>query len=526
MKFIKFIHFLIFFGAIMAFSSCFKDLDTTPIDKDEAISEVIYQDPSNYKKVLAKIYAGLSVTGQQGPAGQADISGIDEGFGQYVRMLWYHQELTTEEAVIGWNDQTIKDFHEQDWAANDNFIYAMYSRIFYQISICNEFIRETTDEKLDSRNVSADLKKEIAIYRAEARFMRALSYWHALDLFRNVPFVTEADQAGLFFPKQTNANELFAYIEAELKDIEGQLLPARTNEYGRADQAAAWMLLAKLYLNANVYVQQERYTDCIEYCKKVIDAGYTLEPNYFHNFVADNDKSNEIIFAAVYDGIFIQTYGGTTFIIHAAVGGNMPPSDFGIDGGWGGTRTTPTFVGKFDPNDGRANFYTDEQSLEINDISLFDNGYAVQKFTNIKSDGTRGQDATFADTDFPFFRLADAYLMYAEAVLRGGTGGDVNTAVGYINLLRERAFGGNSGNIAAGALNLDFILEERARELYWECHRRTDLVRFGRFSDTDYLWEWKGGVPGGVSTDSKFDIFPIPAADIAANPTLNQNTGY
>ncbi|MCB0520905.1 MAG: RagB/SusD family nutrient uptake outer membrane protein [Lewinellaceae bacterium] len=525
MKFRKYSLFLLLAGTFSLLPSCFNDLDTVPLDKDEAVSEVIYSNPENYKKVLAKIYAGLSTTGQQGPAGQADISGIDEGFGQYIRALWYHQELTTDEAVIAWNDQTIKDFHEQDWSSNDNFIFAMYSRIFYQVSICNEFLRETTEAKLDSRNITGDIRKEIATYRAEARFMRALSYWHAMDLFANPPFYTDAESVGSGNPRQTNRQELFTFLESELKDIEGSLAPPR-NEYGRADQAAAWMLLAKLYINAKVYIGVEKNTECIEYCNKVIGAGYSLEPVYQHNFTADNWKSRENIFSAVYDGINIQTYGGTTFIIHAAIGGDMAPTDYGFNGGWGGTRTTSTFVDKFSPNDGRAMFYEQGQTKEIEDISLFNNGYAITKFTNLNSDGSNGSDREFADTDFPIFRLADAYLMYAEAVLRGGSGGDVNTAVGYINQLRERAYNGTSGNITSGDLTLDFILDERARELYWECHRRTDLIRFGYFSNSPYLWDWKGGVPEGIATDSKYDIFPIPAADRAANPNLQQNDGY
>ena len=197
------------FGVIallMGSVGCFKDLNTEPIDPDVLTAANVYKDPAAYKQVLAKLYAGFAVSGQQGPAGQADISGIDEGFGQYLRGFWYHQELSTDEAVIGWNDQTIKDFHSQTWTASDGFIYAFYSRIFYQISLANEFMRETTDEKLTDRGVDATLKAEIQKYRAEARYLRALSYWHALDLFRNPPFATEDNVVGTFTPDQTNAN--------------------------------------------------------------------------------------------------------------------------------------------------------------------------------------------------------------------------------------------------------------------------------------------------------------------------------
>ena len=227
-------------------TSCVDDLDTVPLDPDITTSGNVYDDPNAYKQVLAKLYAGLAVSGQQGPAGQSDIEGIDEGFGQYLRGFWYHQELSTDEALVGWNDQTIGDFHDQQWTADDGFIFAFYSRVFYQISICNEFLRETTDEKLDGRGVDADLRQEIQGFRAEARFLRALSYWHALDLFRNVPFVTEEDAVGSFFPEQIQAADLFTFIENELLDIESTIAPARTNEYGRADAGAVCYVIGQI----------------------------------------------------------------------------------------------------------------------------------------------------------------------------------------------------------------------------------------------------------------------------------------
>jgi starch-binding outer membrane protein, SusD/RagB family len=511
-------------GFMLIHVSCHKDLDTIPINKDVVTAATVFDDPANYKFVLAKIYAGLALSGQEGPAGMADITGIDEGFGQYLRGYWYHQELPTDEAVIGWNDQTIKDFHYQAWGSSDVFITAFYYRIFYQIALCNEFIRETTDEKLDERGVSGTLREDIGFYRAEARWLRALSYWHALDHFRNVPFVTENDAVGFYFPGQIQGPALFNYIEGELKAIENLMKPARGNEYGRADQACAWTLLAKLYLNASVYTGQERYTDCITYCNKVIDAGYSLLGNYEHLFLADNGPgyAGEVIFSVNFDGISTTTYGGTNFIIHAAVGGDMTPEDYGISGGWGGTRTTSALVEKFDDaNDKRAMFFTDGQSIDIDDISDFNQGYAVVKFKNITQSGESGSSLDFVDTDFPMFRLADVYLMYAEAVLRGGAGGNLGDALNYVNDLRERA---NAGTV--NGLNLDFILDERARELYWECHRRTDLIRFGKFTGGEYLWPWKGNVMEGIATDGKYNIYPIPSSDLTANPNLIQNSGY
>lgn len=509
--------------------SCHKDLDTVPIDPDVITAASVFDDPANYKYVLAKIYAGLALSGQEGPAGQPDITGIDEGFGQYLRGYWYHQELPTDEAVIGWNDQTIKDFHHQTWGSSDVFITAFYYRIFYQIALANEFIRETTDEKLDDRGVSGSLREDIGFYRAEARWLRALSYWHALDLFGNVPFVTEEDEVGFFFPAQIQRNALFTYIEGELKAIEPLMKPARGNEYGRADKACVWMLLAKLYLNAEVYLGagQGKYSECITYCNQIMEAGYSLVPEYAHLFLADNGPgyANEVIFSVNFDGILTTTYGGTNFIIHAAVGGEMDPAEFGLSGGWGGTRTTSALVEKFDDPSGetdkRAIFFTDGQTLEIEDISIFNEGYAIAKFKNVTSTGDPGSSLEFVDTDFPMFRLADVYLMYAEAVLRGGTGGTTGEALGYVNDLRDRAEAD-----PVGSIDLEFILNERARELYWECHRRTDLIRFGKFTGGEYLWPWKGKVKEGIATDSKYNLFPIPASDLTANPNLVQNTGY
>lgn len=517
---------------IVLFTSCLDDLNTVPLDEDIISSATVFDDSESYKQFLAKLYAGLAVTGQQGPDGQSDISGLDEGFGQYSRGYWYHQEFPTDEAVVGWADQTIKDFHDQDWDANDGFIKAFYSRIYFQVAMCNEFLRETSDEKLDDRGVDATLKSEIGVFRAEARFLRALSYWHALDLYRNVPFVTEDDPVGGFLPEQTSANALFEYLESELKEIEGTLLAPQSNELGRADQAAAWTLLSKLYLNAGVYIGQDRNSSCIEYCNKIINAGYALEPNYDHLFLADNDMAQGIIFPILYDGIYTRTWGGVTFIIHASIGGNMNAAEYGVDVGWGGLRTTSALVNKFPnvgdsitpPIDKRAHFYTSGQNIEIEDISSFTDGYAVTKFKNITSTGENASDLTHVDTDFPMFRLADVYLMYAEATLQSG--GDLGTAVDYINALRERAYGDASGNISIGELTLDFILDERARELYWEGHRRTDLVRHGKFSETSYTWPWKGGVPEGQSVSNIRDIFPVPNSDIGANPNLQQNPGY
>jgi hypothetical protein len=329
---------------------------------------------------------------------------------------------------------------------------------------------------------------------------------------------------------------LFKYIESELKAIDADLAPAKTIEYGRVDQSAEWALLARIYLNAKVYTGTERYTDAITYAKKVIDAGYTLSPNYASLFMADNDKQkNEIIWAINCDGLHTQAYGNTTFFIHAASGDDH--NDYGTGSGWNGYRATKGLANQFSDltgaTDKRALFTTSKygtspSQIVINDVSDFSNGLHVKKYVNIRTDGKPVSDVNrdYADIDFPVFRLPEMYLIYTEAVLRGGTGGDKTAALQYINMLQARAYGNTLNNVSAVDLTLDFVLAERARELYWEGHRRTDLIRYDMLTTNKYLWPWKGGVASGTAVDSKYNIYPVPAANRTANPNLTQNEGY
>jgi hypothetical protein len=530
--------FPVLFITAFILSSCVNDLDVEPIDPNVNTLNNVFKDQAAFKQALAKLYASYAISGQTGGGGgNPDISGIDENFGNYIRQYWDLQELPTDEAIMAWDDATIKDFHWQTWSPNDVFNSAIYSRIFYTVSICNEFIRNVNNKE---GSASGTFLSDLKAFKAEARFLRALSYWHAIDMYGNVPFVTEADMPGAFFPKRITRTELFNFIENELKEIEADLVPARQNKYARADRGAAWFLLAKLYLNARVYTGTARYSDALTYINQVISAGYTLDNNYEHIFSADNHSSPEIIFPIAFDGQNTQQYGGMTFILHASNGGGMPLS--GIDGGWGGIRTIKDFVAKFNinesdfasttqfrGNDKRGMFFYDNSTWqwEITNVGTFTHGIGVTKFKNVTSTGGAAPNAhpTFVSTDFPMFRLADAYLMYAEVVVRGG-GGDMGTAVNYINQLRQRAYGTTSGNIAASDLTLDFLLDERGRELYWEGHRRTDLIRFGQFTNGTYVWEWKGGVKNGVQTSSHRDLYPIPINDLNANPNLIQNPGY
>lgn len=511
---------LLFAGASFALTSCIDDLSTSPIDDDEITSDVVYDDPENFREVLAKLYAGLAVTGQEGPAGDADIDGIDEGMSDYLRQYWVHQEIPTETAVNGWDDPGLPSFNDQSWSTGNDFVMGMYSRVFYQISLANEFIRNAQDED----------DAVIQQYHAEARFLRALSHWHALDLYGGgTPFVTEDDPIGAFEPEPIDADGLFDYIESELLALaEDDAMPApRDNDYGRVDQAAVWTLLAKLYLNAELYTGQAMWSEAVEYSERVIDeGGYSLHEDYAELFMADNGEnaSDEFIFAIPFDGSTTQSWGGTTFIINAAIGGDMDAGDFGAEG-WAGNRVTPQLVDKFDEEeDGRAMFFTEGQNREVEDLSSFSEGYAVTKWSNMTSTGESGP-IPHVNTDFPMFRLADVYLIYAEATVRGG-GGDENRALELVNEIRERGYGDESGHISAGDLDEELILDERARELYWESHRRTDLNRFGKFTGGEYNWAWKGGSQDGSAISDHKWVYPIPSTDINSNPNLEQNPGY
>jgi hypothetical protein len=286
------------------------------------------------------------------------------------------------------------------------------------------------------------------------------------------------------------------------------------------------MLLAKLYLNAEVYTGSARWADALAATEAVINSGFSLDDEYRDMFLADNHNSPEIIFPIPQDGLNTQTWGGMTFLVHASVGGSMNANDYGIDGGWWGLRLKPQAYQLFESGDTRTSyFYTDGQSVQVSSISDFAQGVLAPKYSNVTKSGASGSNATHVDTDFPLFRLSDAYLMYAEAVLRGG-GGSRSQVLAYVNALRQRAFGDASGNITDAELTLDFILDERGRELLWEGHRRTDLVRFGLFTGGDYVWAFKGGSAAGQSTQAFRDLYPLPASELIANPNLVQNTGY
>lgn len=533
--------YLIIFATVLltaAFlASC--SLDLEPKDDDEFTSEQFYAQPGAYKQFLAKIYAGLALTGQAAPTGDSDLQGkIDEGFSQYLRGWWQLQELTTDEAIVAWGEsgnKTIKELNFNTWNADNKFSEAFFARIFYQIALCNEFLKETTDEKLSGRGVTGTLYNEVQLYRAEARFLRALSYYHGIDVFGNLPFATENDSFGTP-PQMKSRTEIFNYIIDELNSIEGTILAPRTNVYGRVDRAALWMLKAKLFMNSSVYTGVDRSSEALTAVEQVISSGYIVNTSssagtpQSNLFKADNDTNgsqNEVIFPICFDGVKIQTWGGTTFLLRASCTPTVANTLGITDGtaGWQGFRIRKEFYEMVGNTDTRVQYVLgNSDSEDIVDYTQFSQGKKLIKFSNLKSNGTTGSSIAFPDTDFPMFRMGDAYLMYAELAFVNGLG-SFDTAIGYVNALRSRAgvTPATSSEILANPTT--FILKERGKELYWEGHRRQDLIRLGRYL-SGYNWQWKGGIQSGMDLDSKYLLFAIPKAEIQSNSNLNQNPGF
>jgi hypothetical protein len=457
-----------------------------------------------------------------------------------------------------------------NWGPTNPWMSYVLKRCYTQITYANNFIIEAG--KVDSKGFAADDVTRIKYFAAEARYLRAFQFWVLMDLFGNVPFtlVPTAQPA----PYKTRA-DLFAFVESELKAVEPLLLPAGSNHqdqyYGRADQGSCWALMARMYLNAKVYTNTERYADAATYAKKVIDNGnYSLTPDYRNIMATDNDRAarNEFLLTVNYDGNKTKDWGGTTFLTCASnftrtyafkfvrSPGDTIKQNVNLMGfaGWSGIKATPNLTSKFanngltvdslpDSTDRRAMFLsryvlnkkksrlaaTDSIAayrIEMDKIENLADGLRVWKFRNRSSTGAPGSDIskTHSDIDFPLFRLAEMHLIYAEAAVRGQ--GDLGLALQYINALRDRAYGNSNGRINASDLTLQFLLDERSRELYWEGHRRTDLVRYELFTSGSYLWAFKGGVKDGVGVEDFKNIYPLPSLEMSLNPNLKQNPGY
>ncbi len=530
---IKNIIFGIFLGVGLLLGSCTGDLDQMPVT--ETTSSQVYAEAANYKEVLAKIYASYVLAGQGQGGDNGDLSTINGA--DFSRGYFNLQEAPTDEVANTWlSGNNLTDLTYIEWNTKDAWVSDTYYWLFFNIALCNEFLRNCTDEAISG--FTSTEQQEIKSYRSEARFMRAYSYLMVLDLYRKGPKVDENTPVTGYIPEAYDGVGLFDYVESELRTLvesSDEALPD-TNEYGRASKPTAWALLARLYLNSGIYrgtVDTKYYTECITACHKIIsNSAFYLEPEYAKLFNADNHKrTNEILFALVCDATTSVTWGGGTYLVCGSCGNSstQDPAKYGITNGWGMFRARGEITSLFgditNTADSRAMFYTDGQEQFF--TGAIDNqaeGYFFEKFTNLTDDGEAASNsaATGCSTDYPMIRLADVYLMAAEAFLRGGAGLSRSQALDLVNEVRLRAYNGDeSGKISDSDFTLDFMLDERGRELYLESVRRTDLVRFDKFTTDSYIWQWKGGVLDGRAVNERYNIYPIPDTELTANPNLS-----
>lgn len=533
-------------GASMLFTACIGDLDTLPLNPSDSTSETVYgADESGYIAGLTKLYFNF-VSNET-----TDLQVSDAGASELVRAFWTVQEVTSDACKCAWeNDAWVRAMNTNTWSDADNdATYAVYVRTLQGIAYTNEYLRQTASDRLSDRGVSSELAARIQSFRAEARFLRAYFYWMALDVFGDVPFTTENSPfGGGVNPKQASRKDVFDYCISELTDLaaDDSPMPAARSNYPRADKGAVLGLLARMYLNAEVYTGTPMWQEAKDACEDIFSMGYSLCPEYAYLFRGDNGENpealNEIIFGISYDAEQTQSYGGTSYLTLAAIAATDVSSTQminGVNNGWGGIRVPYEYVekyfnvrnadysaGTYDVNDKRGRMFYIKGRSESMDGALyvFLNGWSCLKFNNIPHN--MDQDSylataaskAYSDIDFPMIRLGEIYLIYAEACMNLG---QANTALPKVQELAARA-----GVTAPTSITQEWLIEERARELMWEGHRRTDLIRYGKFTSSSFLWTYKGGSFSGQGFDDHMKIFAIPASELASNPELHQNPGY
>ncbi len=518
----------------LGMASCTSDLDVEPLDPNMS-TEV------SVEGLFNKCYANIAMAGNGGANGDCDIDGIDGGTSGYVRQMWNSNELPTDEAINGWGDDGIEQSCFNTYDESHPMLNGYFARLTTGITFCNQYLAIAADHD--------------ATMTAEVRFIRALNYYLLMDAFGRVPFAESLGNPVIF-----SRQEIYDWLENELvNNVEPNLSPAKAKKssdagYGRVDKAAAWILLSRLYLNAEVYTGTPQWAKAAEYAKRVMDSDYRLNTTSINGwsayqmlFMGDNgetDAAYEAIFPILQDGLTTTSWGTSLFLSAGSFDSDMHanPNNLSATNGvsgqvWGGNRARPNLIEKFFPNldapqapsyempaaagDDRAIF--DGVGREINNLdrATFKNGYAVAKFVNFKTDGSSGHDATFMDADFFFFRTAEAYLTYAEATARQNGGTCTADGIKAINALRARAHA-----TQRSGYSLNDILDEWSREFYFEGRRRVDLIRFGKFGgNTDYIWQWKGGTYQGRNFDAYRNIYAIPAAQLPAYNN-EQNPGY
>lgn len=538
---------IIYILAAALIIGCVNDLDTLPLNKTEPIAEYVYgADENAYLSGLARIYFQFASNDL------TDLQQMDGGASELVRAFWSVQETTTDEAKCSWeNDAWVRALNTNTWSEVQNdAIYAVYVRTLQGIAIVNEYLRQTTPDKLSSRGVSSDLAAKIDVFRDEARFIRAYLYWMALDCFGSVPFTTEnSPLGGAYFPQQASRSDIFDYCVSELTYLisdQSNMLPPRSN-YPRADKGSAAGLLARMYLNSNVYTGVERWQEAKTVCEVIFNMGYSLCPDYTALFRGDNGSNalvhGEMLWVIDYDSGSTESYGGTTYLLCASLAATDITDQSRPNGqrnGWAGLRVPYEYVsryfnvtgqdyqtGTYNVTDKRGEVFYIKGREESMDGALYSfmNGWSCLKYNNIpygQTDQSFLQSSAlkdYSDVDFPMIRLAEIYLIYAEACMHLGADAQ---ALPMLQALSARA-----GVDPPTEITRDLLVAERARELMWESHRRTDLIRYGLYHTDTYLWPYKGGDEySGQSFPEYKCLFSIPPTELAVNDMLVQNPGY
>ncbi len=533
--------------AALAVSACVGDLDTLPLNRTEPVSEYVYgASEEAYLAGLGRLYFQFVSNDL------TDLQQMDGGASELVRAFWSVQETTADAAKCSWeNDAWVRALNTNTWSEVQNdAVYAVYVRTLQGVAFVNEYLRQTTPERLSARGVPAALAARIDGYRAEARFIRAYLYWMALDCFGSVPFTTENSPfGGTYFPEQASRAAIFDFCVSELEYLrsDGSAMPAPRSGYPRADKGSAAGLLARMYLNSKVYAGVEGWAEAKAVCEDIFDMGYVLCQDYAALFRGDNGENpsarGEMLWAVDYNAEKTQSYGGTSYILSATLASTDVTDESRPNGqrnGWAGLRVPYEYVsgyfdvsgqdyetGYYEVADKRGEMFYIKGRRESMDGALYSfmNGWSCLKFNNIPHDMTEesflpvAAAKSFSDVDFPMIRLGEIYLIYAEACMNLGESG---AAMPFVRALAERAGVGAPAEITA-----EFLVAERARELMWEAHRRTDLIRFGLYNTGDYLWPYKGGDSfAGQSFPSYRNLFPIPPTELATNNRLIQNPGY
>ena len=552
-------------------SSCMADLDKGNIDPN------VETNPSTLG-LYSKCYAGLIMEGNDG---NADFTIDDNGKSTLLRNIFNFNELPTDEAICWWSDGGLVDISYNKYNAATPTLKYLYYRLMSNISFENNFLSLEAAKEEDKTRYA-----EVRVIRAYNYFLMLDFFGDPAFVEKSS---SESPYQAHTYNSKFDANKtytraellqlgrefLFNWVKDELLAAEPDLLEAKPEkdndpDYGRIDKGTCWLLLSRLYLNAGTYLnndgQDNPYWDqALAYAEKVINSQYALFDDskisetakangykpYDLLFMGDNGSNGascEALLPLMQDGTITQGYGGSLFYI-AALWNDAMKSVTGKDAAttenaWSGMRVRPSFLKVFFNNpsvvvnkeakdiramniDDRAIFWgkgndKNERTLELGENKSFFSGIVTPKWNNNYAEGGTPHDSKFVDTDFFLFRVAEAYLNAAEAEMHlNGEGSD--KAKGYIDKLRERAHAE-----VHSSYTLNDVLDERARELYCEGLRRTDLIRFNQYggNKATYKWELKGGSDNGSNFDKTKNVYPLPSSEILANKNLTQIDGY